>query len=69
MALDGTECNCQRSHPCLSVQFGKCRGSGSEADYHHDTEILEKCFDERFPNQVPCINGSVILPKGMLTLV
>ena len=69
MALDGTECNCPRSHPCLGVQFGKCRGSGREEDYYDDADVLDKCFDERFPDSVPCINGYVIIPKGKLTLV
>ena len=69
LALNGTECNCPRSHPCVGVQFGKCSGSGREADYYYDAEILDKCFDERLIDSVPCINGYVIIPKGMLIFI
>ena len=69
MALDGTECNCPRSHPCVKVLFKGCSGTGHQQDYDSDAKIIDKCYDEQSPNEVPCINGYVAIPKGILILV
>ena len=68
LVLNGTECDCPRSHPCLGVQFGKCKGSGWEEDYENDTDIFKKCYDKRFPGTLPCINGYVTIPEGIVIL-
>ena len=64
LALNGTECNCTGGHPCLGVQSGRCLGSGWEEDYENDTDIIEKCYDEGEPSEVPCINGYVTIPDS-----
>jgi len=69
MALDGTECNCPRSHPCVTVQFGRCLGTGHQQDYDSDTKIIDKCYDEQSLTSVPCINGYVAIPKGQIALL
>ena len=66
LALNGTECNCPRSRPCLGVQFGKCWGGNF--DYENDTDIIDKCWDERTPSEVPCINGYVTIPQIIVIL-
>ena len=66
LVLNGTECDCPRSHPCLGVQFGKCRGGNF--NYENDTDIIDKCYDERTPSQVPCINGYVTIPQIVVIL-